>query len=161
MVKNSYKSEEEIAVPEIVGIKIIENKHENVVLRTITRLMIPFAQLFGFYVIAYGHSSPGGGFQGGVILGASFILYALAYDLKSMRKRIPVKALIVFGSLGVMIFTIIGLLGIIFGGSFLEYGIVPISDPHFASELLIGGVETGIGMTVAAIMVSIFGDIYE
>ena len=38
-------------------------------------------QLFGLYVIVHGHYSPGGGFQGGVALGASFILLALAYDL--------------------------------------------------------------------------------
>ncbi|MGE5855673.1 MAG: MnhB domain-containing protein, partial [Syntrophaceae bacterium] len=47
------------------------------------RVMIPFIQLFGLYVIAHGHLSPGGGFQGGVVLGASFILMAIAFDLKT------------------------------------------------------------------------------
>ena len=37
------------------------------------RIMIPFIQLFGLYVIAHGHLSPGGGFQGGVVLGAGIL----------------------------------------------------------------------------------------
>ena len=44
------------------------------------RLLVPVIQLFAFYVLAHGHVSPGGGFQGGVIMGASFILVALAWD---------------------------------------------------------------------------------
>ena len=42
-----------------------------------TRFVVPFMQIFGLYVIAHGHYSPGGGFQGGVILGASIILMAM------------------------------------------------------------------------------------
>ena len=47
---------------------------ENIIIRTLCRFLIPFIQLFGLYVIAHGHGSPGGGFQGGCILAASFIL---------------------------------------------------------------------------------------
>ena len=52
-------------------------KQESVIIATISRLLAPFVQMFGLYVIMHGHSSPGGGFQGGVILGASFILLAI------------------------------------------------------------------------------------
>jgi multicomponent Na+:H+ antiporter subunit B len=45
----------------------------DLIVTTICRILIPFIQLFGLYVIAHGHHSPGGGFQGGVILGASII----------------------------------------------------------------------------------------
>ena len=47
---------------------------QDLIVRTVCRLMLPFIQLFGLYVIAHGHHSPGGGFQGGVILGSSLIL---------------------------------------------------------------------------------------
>ncbi len=46
-----------------------EKEVESVVARTVSRIMIPFIQLFGIYVIVHGETSPGGGFQGGVILG--------------------------------------------------------------------------------------------
>ena len=45
------------------------------------RLLVPVIQIFAFYVLAHGHVSPGGGFQGGVLMGASFILVALSWDL--------------------------------------------------------------------------------
>ena len=35
------------------------------IIKTTSRLLIPFIQLFALYVIAHGHHSPGGGFQGG------------------------------------------------------------------------------------------------
>ncbi|MFW6323799.1 MAG: hydrogen gas-evolving membrane-bound hydrogenase subunit E, partial [Desulfovibrionales bacterium] len=54
----------------------------------VAKLMIPFIHLFGLYVIAHGHHSPGGGFQGGVILGAGFLLLALSHNLRTMNLRI-------------------------------------------------------------------------
>jgi len=42
----------------------------DLIIKTMCRLIVPFIQLFALYVIAHGHHSPGGGIQGGVILGA-------------------------------------------------------------------------------------------
>ena len=39
-------------------------------------------QIFALYVVAHVHHSPGGGFQGGVFLGASLILVSMAFDMK-------------------------------------------------------------------------------
>ncbi len=55
----------------------------DLIIKTVCRLLIPFVQLFALYVIAHGHHSPGGGFQGGVILGASIILLALSHNLQN------------------------------------------------------------------------------
>ena len=49
---------------------------QNMIVVQTCRLVIPIMQLFALYVIAHGHHSPGGGFQGGVMFGASFILWA-------------------------------------------------------------------------------------
>ena len=53
-------------------------QYENVIIKTICRLLIPFIQLYAIYVLMHGHYSPGGGFQGGVMMGASFILLVMA-----------------------------------------------------------------------------------
>ena len=37
---------------------------DNLIIRVSARMMVPFIQLFGLYVIVHGHYSPGGGFQG-------------------------------------------------------------------------------------------------
>ena len=53
------------------------------------RLLVPVIQIFSFYVLAHGHVSPGGGFQGGVVMGASFIMIALSWDLETALARFP------------------------------------------------------------------------
>ena len=51
-----------------------DREERNVIVETVSRVMIPFIQLFALYVIIHGASGPGGGFQGGVIFAASIIL---------------------------------------------------------------------------------------
>ena len=58
-------------------------------LRVVAKMLFPFILVFGVYVITHGELGPGGGFQGGVILGASFILMALARDLGSALDQFP------------------------------------------------------------------------
>lgn len=43
-------------------------------LRIISRFLLPFVLLFGVFIVLNGDLSPGGGFQGGVVLASSFIL---------------------------------------------------------------------------------------
>ena len=40
---------------------------------TITGLLYPFILMFGIYIIANGHNTPGGGFQGGAVMAALFL----------------------------------------------------------------------------------------
>lgn len=74
-------------------------------LRTVTRLVLPFIFLFGVYVILNGHLSPGGGFAGGSVLGAGLILYAQEFGNVGVRQFftehlyhiIKVTALAIYG----------------------------------------------------------------
>jgi len=132
---------------------------EGVIVKTVCRAITPVIQLYGLYVIAHGHYSPGGGFQGGCILAASFILMVLAYDMKAVKKRMSEKLNTIFCSLGVIIYAGIGLLCLILGANFLDYGIlhkILPADPAHSRSLGILGVEIGVGFTVMAVMVSIF-----
>ena len=62
-------------------------EYRSVVVGTICRLLAPFLQIYALYVIMHGHSSPGGGFQGGVIMGASFILLVISMGAAATRRR--------------------------------------------------------------------------
>jgi multicomponent Na+:H+ antiporter subunit B len=128
----------------------------HIVIKTIVKALIPFIQLFALYVIAHGEISPGGGFQGGVILGASFILYVLAFGSFEGRKRISEKLSDIFNSLGVLIFAIVGVLCLLAGGAFLEYSKLPLGSHHLSNQLGMYGIEIGVGITVAAVMITIF-----
>ena len=133
-------------------------KQESIIVKTISRFLIPFVQVFGLYVIMHGHSSPGGGFQGGVILGASFVLLGMAYGLKEVKRRFPLKVLVVFVSLGVFIYAGIGAVCLALGGNFLNYGILPVPLPRYMGMF---GIEVGVGITVMAVMVSLFHDLID
>ena len=134
---------------------------ESVIIRTIVRIMVPFIEIFALYVIMHGSSGPGGGFQGGVIFGAGIILYAMIYGIKEGKQRMSDKLNRILPSLGLTIFATTGLLCLVFGGMFLQYGVVPLlpDDPARVSALLIDVVEIGIGITVLAVMISLFFDI--
>lgn len=138
------------------------HRGEDVIIRTISRMLIPFIQIYALYVIMHGHYSPGGGFQGGVIFGASFVLLLLTHGYHDARSRISEKTMIVFSSMGVLIYAGIGFLCLALLGNFLDYsmlaGILHV-DPAHARSLGILGVEIGVGFAVMAVMVSIFLDI--
>lgn len=133
---------------------------EDVVIETLCRILTPFIQLFALYVIMHGHYGPGGGFQGGVILGASFILLIIAYDIKETKKRMSEKLKTFSSSLGLIIYSGIGVLCLGFGGAYLDYGKLPFSAAIAESRALgILGIEIGVGITVMAVMVTIFIEI--
>ena len=137
-------------------------RHEDIIIESLARFLTPFIQAFALYVLFLGHYSPGGGFQGGVLMGASFILLVIAYDIIEGKRRITEKFNIVLNATGVMVFSGTGLLCLILGGEFLDYSqlaaILPVG-PEEARSLGILGVEIGVEITVAAIMVSIFLDL--
>ena len=135
----------------------------NVIVETVCRVMIPFIQLFALYVIIHGASGPGGGFQGGVVFGSSFILYIIAYNLIGGKRRLPESANTILSTLGVYIYAGIGLLCILFSwgaAQFLNYGFIPFTS-HFEENRALGMdfVEIGIGITVMAVTASIFFDL--
>ena len=123
---------------------------------------MPFIQLFALYVIAHGHHSPGGGFQGGVILGSSFILLALSFDLRFLLKRMKERTLNLLCAAGVVIFSGVGLICMGLGLNFLDYSalskILPV-DQIAARSWGILFVEIGVGITVMAAMVIIYNNL--
>ncbi|MBW2568218.1 MAG: Na(+)/H(+) antiporter subunit B [Deltaproteobacteria bacterium] len=135
---------------------------DDVIVKTVSRLLIPFMQVYALYVIAHGHYSPGGGFQGGVILAAALILLAITFGLNNVLHRMSEKLNTILCSLGVFIYAGIGLLCLILGGNFLDYKeldkILHVGIAH-ARSLGILGIETGVGIAVMAVMLSIFLDI--
>ncbi len=135
---------------------------DDVVIRTVSRILVPFIQIYSLYVFVHGHGSPGGGFQGGCIMAASFILLAVAFDLKEAKRRLRERSNAVFCALGVFIYTGTGYLSLFYAGNFLDYGklsnLLP-TDPVKARYYGMAIIELGVQITVMAVMVSIFLDL--
>jgi multicomponent Na+:H+ antiporter subunit B len=125
------------------------------VLRVVTKLLIPFILLFGFYVQMHGDYGPGGGFQAGVIVAAAFILYAIVFEVETARRVAPIAVLVSVACLGVLLYAGVGIANLFYGGLFLEYGVLA-HDPAHGNHIGILIIEIAVGMTVAAVMMIIF-----
>ena len=125
------------------------------VLKVMAKLLIPFILLFGFYVQMHGDYGPGGGFQAGVIIAAAFILYAIVFDVKTARRAAPMAVLVSIACVGVLLYAGVGVANLIYGGRFLEYGVLA-HEAAQGNHIGIPIVEIGVGMTVAAVMMIIF-----
>ena len=126
------------------------------VLRVVTKLLIPYILLFGLYVQFHGDYGPGGGFQAGVIFAAGLILYGVVFGVAPLQRVIrPTVAEFGVG-LGVLIYVAVGFANMALGGNFLDYGTLDHHDPAHGQHLGILIVELGVGVTVAAVMLSIF-----
>lgn len=89
------------------------------VVRGTVRLLFPLILVYGIYVIANGHLTPGGGFQGGVVVGSGFMLLALAMGYGKVSSVYNEVQLSIAESLGSITYIGIALSGIAVGGAFL------------------------------------------
>lgn len=124
--------------------------------RVLSKLLIPFIVLFGFYVQFHGDFGPGGGFQAGVIVAAGIILYALIFGLEAAEEVIPPSTVAVLVALGVLIYAGVGVATMVLGAEFLDYNVLDSHDPVHGQHLGIMLIEGGVGLTVAAVMITIF-----
>lgn len=89
-----------------------------VIVKTVTRVMVWMMLLYGMYLILHGHLTPGGGFGGGVIIALAFLSIFLAYGRAYTEKWLKIEALHHAESAAILLFLLVGLLGLITGGAF-------------------------------------------
>jgi multicomponent Na+:H+ antiporter subunit B len=126
------------------------------ILRVVAKRLIPFILLFALYVQFHGDYGPGGGFQAGVIFAAGFILYSLVFGLQAARRVAPPPLLERLVAVGVLLYIGVGIAALLLGGNFLDYDLLDRHDPRHGQHLGIFLVELGVGITVAAVMISVF-----
>jgi multicomponent Na+:H+ antiporter subunit B len=129
---------------------------DHVVLRVIGKLMIPFILLYGLYVQAHGDFGPGGGFQAGVIVAAGIILYGLIHGVSATQRVVPPRLVEVLAAMGVLVYAGVGVVTLLSGGNFLDYGALDHHDPAHGQHLGVFLVELGVGVAVASVMLAIF-----
>jgi len=138
-------------------------RYESPIVEIVCRVIVPFVQVFALYVITHGHYGPGGGFQGGVILAASFILLRLSLGRELAHQKLPPRLAIGLGAFGVLLYGLTGLVPLFSGGQYLDYGHLPIPGVSGAELRYLGIliVEIGIAFGVMGIMVGIFDNLVE
>jgi multicomponent Na+:H+ antiporter subunit B len=147
------QSEEDEAPPSLF-VKL--RMHEMIVLRTVTKLLVPFILLFAFYTQAHGDFGPGGGFQAGVIFAAGLILYALIYGPATLRTFVKPWVVETGIALGLLTYGGVGVASMLMGGHFLDYSALTPGHPQHGQHIGIFIVELGVGITVASVMLTIY-----
>lgn len=129
--------------------------NEHVVLRVVAKLLLPMILLFALYVQLHGEYSPGGGFQAGIIFAAGIVLYTLIFGLEAAQQAFTPRAAHVLIGLGPLVYIGIGIAAMFMGGNFLEYKVLH-GVPQTGETAGIIGIELGVGMTVAGVVISLF-----
>ena len=105
------------------------------IVRTMTTLIFGFIMVYGFYVIAHGHLSPRGGFQGGAIVASAFALLLVTYGTDQIQKFLSKDLLSILESTGLVLFITFAFLGL---GTTFFYNFISNSGGLFGSPTAIG-----------------------
>jgi len=101
------------------------------VVKAVCSIIEGFIFVFGCYIVIYGHLTPGGGFAGGVILSAVFILIMLAFGKERILEILPRKRGAFIESLGVLSFLAVAWAGLYVRGIFFKNLITTAKESHF------------------------------
>lgn len=132
---------------------------DDLVTRSVCRFLVPFVQLYGAYLIFYGHLSPGGGFAGGAVVASSIILYTLSFGRETALTRIDPGFSHILESGGGIWYILVGLLGILTGVNFLANKAagfyLGIPGQLFSSGMILL-LSLGLGLKVSSTMITLF-----
>ncbi|MEU1535841.1 MnhB domain-containing protein [Streptomyces fagopyri] len=117
-------------------------------------VMLPVALLVGLYVVAHGQLSPGGGFQGGVIVATALHLLYIGADYRALERIRPVGVYEVGDAAGEAAYLMLGLAGVIAGSAYLANVLIGYGTFNtLASGGLVPLLNVAVGMEVACAVV--------
>ena len=137
-------------------------KVNDVILKTVVRMVVFIVLTFGMYLFFAGHNAPGGGFIGGLVLGSAIVLLYLTYDIETVHKGMPFDFKKI-AALGVLLATGTAIGSLFFDAPFLTqtdgYFTIPIlGEKHLSTVVLF---EAGVALTVIGTLVTIILSISE
>lgn len=129
-------------------------KRKTQILDLVSRKLAPFMLLFGFYLLTYGHMSPGGGFQGGVVIASGVILLFVAQGVDAAESLFPFASLSRVEAAAFFLFIAAGVAGIAAGAGFLGNPMARVdvqAVPRVSMILLLNliiGIKVGSGISL-------------
>jgi multicomponent Na+:H+ antiporter subunit B len=135
-------------------------ERNSLIVRTVVEKAMPFILMYGLYVILHGEVSPGGGFQGGVVIGTAYILYTLVFGLEEGQHQAPPRYITLANTVGPLLFVTAGLWGVVTGYTFLANKVVNLT-PHGELGTMFGSlslllINLGIGLAVSSVILGCF-----
>jgi multicomponent Na+:H+ antiporter subunit B len=134
------------------------------ILKTTVDWLQPLLILFSLFLLLRGHNAPGGGFSGGLVAGAAFILAALARGTEHVRNQMPCSAELLV-KMGLFFALIAGLLPLLFGkGVFTALWLeskIPVIGTAGSFLLFDAGVYLLVMGFVIGVLVEMARDVHE
>ncbi|MBN6205152.1 Na(+)/H(+) antiporter subunit B [Ralstonia pickettii] len=137
-------------------------KINNIILRTVTKIVVFIILTLAVYLFFAGHNSPGGGFIGGLVLASAFVLLFIVYDMDTIRKAIPFDFKKV-AALGALLSVGTGMGAFIFDVPFLSHAFAYFDFPFFGKVELttVTIFEAGVSLVVVGVVITIILSISE
>jgi multicomponent Na+:H+ antiporter subunit B len=124
-------------------------------LRVVGAVLVGPVLVLGGYVVSHGHLTPGGGFQGGVILAAALLLVYTAGQLVALERVRPIDLVEAVEATGALAFALVALGGLVFSGALLANFLATgtLGDLLSAGTIPVLSVATGIEVTAALTLI--------
>lgn len=107
----------------------------SLIVRTVTRALLPALLLYSFFLLTAGHNAPGGGFVGGLVAASAFALYSLAYGVETAREALRVDPRTLVG-LGLAVALSSAILPLVLGAPFMTGLWTDLTMPVFGTLAL-------------------------
>ena len=118
-------------------------------LRALALVLVPSLLALGVYIVVHGQITPGGGFQGGVILATGPLAVFLAGRYLRMRIVAPHTVVEIGDAIGAVGYGLVGLGGLVFAGIFFK-NFLPLGIPgHLLSAGQIDVASVAVGLEVS------------
>ena len=132
----------------------------NPVLRETAHILIPLILIYALYILFHGEVAPGGGFQAGTVFSVGLILYSLIYGTQKLHRILSLQTAEALSCGGLLLYVCVGLAGFLFGGGFLDYGVLlpsALAGQHIGIFLI----ELGVAVTITGTVTLIYSALAE
>jgi multicomponent Na+:H+ antiporter subunit B len=130
---------------------------ESQVIMATVKIVVPFVLTYGLFITFHGADTPGGGFQGGAIIGTVILMIAFAFGIDPTREWLANATVVGLVGGGVVAFAGIGLATMALGGNFLEYRVLPLPEPFHPVRYGMEGIEIlGVAAIVSGTVIGLF-----
>ena len=121
------------------------------IVKNISSLMRVPIFLFGLYLVAFGHSGPGGGFAGGVIFASLYVLLLLAFGREFAAKILPPSLALKLSCFATLGFTGIATAGLWYDKEAFFWNFLHQKYPEFIESGTIALAEFFFALIVASL----------
>ena len=132
------------------------NPKRDPIVKNLAMVLVPFNLMFGIYVVFNGHISPGGGFSGGAIMGASLILFSSAYGYRRVRTIFTEKLIRIVTFVSLTFYAVAKGYSFFTGANHLHSIISPGTPGRIMSAGIILPLNIAVGFVVTMTMYSFY-----